>query len=424
MVRNARTEQEIREELDAIEIDVLEPVSRKEEIMAQALEEFSSFVLREQACQEILDKHMGLTVGALQGGSEQHEIYRVSITRDHDGAAAEWMRAFHASPQGKRFINVLTVDKLEHYMLGMCDRRSSRRGGRTYEKLGNLMFILAFGHADGQVRHIDSMTPNLQLCLYMSSDCPSTVVYATEGPKITNCKELLELWGKTFDVPALLTTILEEQAEVSLKDKWYTKYFSFWGTLDTNLECFGKLYQPVSRQLSLQCDPGTMLIAGGNEVHAGPRTLGPRMFAFAIGVPVEEAESSNDEDNNGEVQYTPVQVHVDLCCILFSMMDFEYIDRQDEHEEAKLFLLYLLLPFIDEYPEETYARLMGDDRSEVRGWIAELVEHAKVNDENRIRLLMQKAIASETMFYSPMDPKKRRAKKKRRNKNPARIKGC
>lgn len=414
--------------LDEIGIDVFSPETRREELLAESFEAFSRFVLEEKRdwCLGVIEKDNGNTVGALQGGSEEFEVYRAVIADDH-GAAAQWMREFHA--QHPNYQSVFTTCKLQQYMLQMCDRRSNARGERQYTKLGNFMFILAFGPANGQVRHIDSMNPNVQLCLYMSNDCPSTVVYSLEDPPITNAQELLEHWETTTGtVPSLIQTILAKEAKRSLKSIWHAKYFGFWDTIDQHLLVFGKLYQAVSKALSLTVDPGTMLIAGGNEVHSGPKTNGPRLFAFAIGIPdaeqQEEAEAAaeNDEDRDGEVQYTPLLAHVDLCCILFGFMDLDYYyhaDRQEEHLEAKRYLLSLLLPFVREYPQETYARLLGDDRAEVRSWLAKLVE--VVGRNGSTDSLFEEAIASDTMFYSPGDVKKRRAKLKRLQKKTAKA---
>jgi hypothetical protein len=405
-------EQDVKRRLETLGVDILEPETKKEQILAEALEAFSEFILVEEkeACLAILDKHDGASVGELQGGSDQHDIYRVSITEDDDDAVAELTRLFRVfSP---RYGNVLTMDKLKRYMLGMCDKRSTV-SSRNYRTLGNLMFILAFGPTFGQVRHIDHMDPNLQICLYMSNHCPTTIVYSMEGPPITNCRELVEHWETIHLVPELVKNILLDKGEAALKDASHTKYFSFWDTINANFKWFGKLYQPVSQQLSLlQTDPGTTLIAGGNEVHAGPPTVGPRMFAFAIGIPDEE-DNIEKEDNNGEVQYSPPLLQVDLCCILFGAMDFEYMDRMEEHLEAKRFLIDVLITFVQEYPQETYVRLLGDDRKEVRDWLGRLVQ--ALEDQEKVNALLQEAIESETIFYSP-DVCKRRAKKKKKGR--------
>jgi hypothetical protein len=412
-------EQEIAQELDKLGIDVLEPESRKEKTMAQALEAFSLFVLEEEKikCQAIIDRHMGRSVGQLMGGSEQHEVYRVHITDDDHEAAAEMLQEFHASPPGKRYANVLTMEKLQQYMLGMCEKRSRRRRCEKFTKLDNLMFILAFGPTNGQVRHIDNMDPNLQICLYMSCDCPTTIVYSMDGPQITNSNELVEHWGKTGVVPEFVKSILQAKGDTALGGKSHTKYFSFWNTIDANLKSFGKLYQPVSLQLALQTDPGTTLMACDNAVHAGPPTVEPRMFAFAIGIPEDDNQRNDEsENNNGEVQYNPVLLHLDLCCILFSMMDVDYYERKDEHHEAKRFLLNLLLTLVKEFPKENHVRLFNDDRREVRDWLCKLVE--VLEDQEKVIILMQEAIESVSLFYAPSNSMKKRLKKQKgRNRN-------
>uniref|UniRef100_A0A7S4J2Y2 Uncharacterized protein n=1 Tax=Odontella aurita TaxID=265563 RepID=A0A7S4J2Y2_9STRA len=409
--RAPATEDEIKSELAELGVDVLEPESKREESMARALEAFSSFVLEEgrERCRAILERHAGDSVGELQGGSDEHAIYRAVIADDEDGVTSELLREFGA------YGNVLTVDKLRQYMLGMCDRRSRLRGGPKYRELGNVMFILAFGPTNGQVRHIDQMEPNIQICLYMSRNCASTIVYELDGPQITSTSDLVDDWTRTSPVPELIRSIMLENGETSLRSKRHTKYFAFWESLNAHLDCFGQLYRPVSRQLSLQTDPGTTFLAGGNGVHAGPPTVGPRMFAFAIGIP-EEDESG---DNDGELQYNPVTLHLDLCCILFSIMEIEHSERADEHLEAKRFLICILFTLAREYPKETYARLISDDRHEIREWLGNVVK--SLGNTKELDALMQEAIDSESMFYSPDvgSSKKRRAKKKKGRRNAA-----
>jgi len=77
-------------------------------------------------------------------------------------------------------------------MIGMCDRRSQARNDKERRsKLGNVMFILSFAPMVGQIRHIDSTDPNLQVCLYMSADCPSTIVYSLDEDED---HELIKYW--------------------------------------------------------------------------------------------------------------------------------------------------------------------------------------------------------------------------------------
>lgn len=410
-----RTDADIRRELDEMGIDIMRPESRKEEAMAEALESFSNFVLEEEKamCQSILDENRGDSVGELQGGSLEHSIYRVLITDDEDEAAARLLGGFHSSKQGRRYASILTVDKLTRYMLGMCERRSQARCCRKYKTLGNFMFILSFGPVGGQVRHIDSMVPNLQLCLYMSRDCPSTIVYSMDGPPIMDSKMLIEHWGENHKVPELLKSVLEAHGSTPLKEMWHTRYFSYWDTINTNLMCFGKLYQAVSFQSSLRTDPGTMLVAGGNEVHAGPPTMGPRMFAFAIGIPEENGEEHTDEDNDGEVQYNPASLHVDACCILFGIMEFEYSERREEWEESKRFLLGLLVAMLRDNPDPaTHAHQLSDDRAELRFWLEKLAR--ALEDREATGGLLGEAVESSSIFFSPDACNKKRGRRKNR----------
>jgi hypothetical protein len=429
----------IKDELDGLGVDVFVPETKKEIVMAEAFDAFSLFVLHDERekCQAIIDKHVGQTVGQLQGGTDEYEIYRVTVmTEDDDdatstttspsslSAAQELLQAFYESWQGKRYVPILTIDKLKQYMLGMCERRSRTRDGDStrYAKLGNLMFILSFGPTDGQVRHIDSMIPNVQICLYMSAECPSTTIYSLEGPAITNSDELLGYWEDIgLIIPQLVKDIFADHAASKLSERWYTKYFAFWDSIDATLKCFGKLYQPVSSKLGLVTDPGTTLIAGGNEVHSGPPTTVPRMFAFAIGIPdggpdhhgvYDEDAVGGNEDNNGEIQYNPVLLHVDLTCILASIMEWEYSHRHEEHRTAKVFLIEMILTLGSEYTHETYARLLGDDRSSLRDWLGRVV--SSFTDRDKLNALVCEAIESETILPNPDIQHNRRKPKKKK----------
>jgi len=420
------SENDIKQVLYEMEIDIYEPETKKEESLAEAMGAFSSFVLHEEPskCQTILDNDTGGTVGELQGGNVHYRIYRVSIPEDVvdetvcSDAALVLLREFHSSRQGKRYGNVLTIEKLKQYMLGMCARRANERGYRTYESLGNLMFILQFGGpTHGQVRHIDNMVPNVQICLYMSCDCPSTVVYEMEGDPITNGKLLLEHWINHEDrvVPILIRRILKERGDVNLKGKWYTKFFAFWGTINSQLNCFGKLYQPVAFQHSLQTDPGTTLLAGGNEVHAGPPTVGPRMFAFAIGIPKEGDDDDDREehdDNDGEVQYSPVLLHIDFCALLFSILDNEYSKGPEEMvREAKCFLLNILIALLKDYPMREYLLQISEDRSDLLKWLDNVL--TSLDHDGIVCKLVNQAADSKELFYSP-DVVKRLSKRKKK----------
>ena len=433
-------DREAREILDLMEVDILKASNRREETMVDAMDAFSSFVLHEEReeCRQILEKHMGATVGALQGGNDDEEIYRVTINDDEHTACGELIQLFrNGSREGKRFAPMLTLHKFEEYMLAMCDKRSLSRSSRRCTRVNNIMFILTFGRTNGQVRHIDKMNPNLQICLYMSNDCPSTIVYHLEEPDIINGEQLVEYWEETHQVPGLVKSLLRtEYTSRKLSEQPHTKFFSFWGTIDEILETFGKLYRPVASSLSFRVDPGVTLIAGGNEVHAGPPTHGPRMFAFAVGIPEEEevndagsvtsedANSRNDEDNDGEIQYCPALLHVDLICILFSVMEVEFSDRVEEHDVAKQFLLELLRELIEDQPQETYERLLPDDRSELRDYLGNVARATVGHDSYEVDSLMGMALKSDTIFFPPdrfgSKTKKEKRRANRRKKKNAR----
>jgi len=403
-------EEEVKRELAELGVDVLLPLSPRELQMADAFEAFSHFVLFENAaeCQSILEKYMGKCVGALQGGSDSFDIYRVAISLDHDedhslpshSATYELIHAFHS--WYPNYANYFTTDSLKLYMLGICAQRGIK-------KLGNLMFIMSFGPVVGQVRHIDNMVTNVQICLYMSNNCPSTIIYSLEDPIISNTSDLIQHWETKYgEVPNLLSTLLHKKRNFPISKKWYTKYYRHWESIDVELKCFGKLYQTVLRPLALTVQPGTTLVAGGNDVHAGPPTNGPRMFAFAIGVPDDE---DVEEENDGEVQYSPVLFHVDLCCILFAIMDYEYGDQKLDHQESKIYLLNILRSLVQEYPKEPFGILLDDERKSIREWLVELV--LKVKDKSRMKVLLKMGVQSDDIFFSP-DVIRRRQRKKRK----------
>lgn len=216
--------------------------------------------------------------------------------------------------------------------------------------------------------------------------------------------------------------------DVPLHTKPYAKYFAHWGTINTQLSNFGRLYQVVSHALQLrECDPGTALIAGGaNHVHAGPPAKNPRMFAFAIAIPEKEEDAvsdtdpqqggrhmgsrdkaNDDEENDGEIQYSPVLLHIDLCCILFGMLDFDQdllaacLEEPSQVLVAKQFLLGLLLPLLQEYPKETYSIHFGDNRQMVREWLEDLVVAQQEGNSRRVEFLLEAASTSDTIMFSP-----------------------
>ena len=420
---------------------------------------------------QILQNDISNSVGELQGGNDLYSIYRVSFPADVDGDDEEELMSSNnrrsSSNNNNAAVRLLnefnnatgrnnnkqqnnskqfTLQQIKQYMLRMCDRRSQQRYNSCtkYVGLDNLMFILQFGGpTEGQVRHIDNMIPNLQICLYMSSNCPTTIVYAMEnddsdddGPSsnIVNSKLLLEHWEKHYNdstgVPDLIQDILQSKGDMNLNSKWYTKFFTFWNTIDSHLNCFGKLYQSVSHQLSLrQTDPGTTLLAGGDEVHAGPPTMEPRMFAFAIGIPESSvadnsvADNNDDNDNGenaGEIQYSPVTLHIDFCCLLFGILDYEYnSDNEEMVREAKYFLLHnILLELIRDYPMKGYVHQITEDRSILVNWLGRILD-SLLNDDHdnnaKICALVDEAVDSDSIFYNP-EIIKRRLKKKKKKK--------
>lgn len=438
------SDHEIKHELAEMGIDVFEPESTSEKQLAQMFEDFSHFVLHSEGkkCLEILEDDLnnngGMSVGELQGGSDVYSIYRVSFPSDdnyddngdgqtNNNNAALKLLNYYNQHHGLSSKNSLTIGKIKQYMLGMCDRRTRERNCRQYTSLGNLMLILQHGGpTDGQVRHIDNMVPNLQICVYMSSECPSTIVYAMDdgdGLPVTNAKTLIDFWDRQGKVvPEMLKEVLRRHGDTKLKSK-HTKYLG-WETINVQLLCFGKLYQPVAYQLGLQTEPGTTLLAGGNEIHAGPPTLKSRMFAFAIGIPAAvdldrdvqyEEDESNDDDygkNDGEVQYSPVLFHIDFCCVLFGMLDHEYnvSDEYDSVIETKHFLVQILVELIRDYPMNQYLLQIDEQREGVRNWLELIL--CRITEKRIVDDLVDEAIHSDRILFPP-DLIKRRPKKKK-----------
>ena len=233
-------------------------------------------------------------------------------------------------------------------------------------------------------------------------------------------------------VPLLLREILEAMGDVQLGvgKLHYTSLFKFWGTINRMLQRFGRLYQPIEEIHKFQVDPGTTFVAGGNEVHAGPPTVSPRMFAFAIGIPEEdeearsdksknkrsdgsgnESEGEEDEENNGEVQYFPVLFHLDFCSIIFGMMEHEYEDRRNEYYESKMFLLWILIQLICEYPSESYEQsLSNTGRGELQMWLGRL--RTALNDcMNVDDILNEAACDGSVVFRRKLEKRARKSKR-------------
>ena len=103
-----------REQLFDLDVDIFEAEDGQDLAMAEAMECFSTFVLEDEQekCRAILDKHLGRSVGELQGGSQDFDIFRVLITHEEesgeDGAAAdELLEAFCTSPFGQRYSSLM-----------------------------------------------------------------------------------------------------------------------------------------------------------------------------------------------------------------------------------------------------------------------------------------------------------------------------
>lgn len=136
-------------ELGDMGVSVEFPETSKEEHFAFILDDLAQFVLEDEAQEtyRLLSQESDPSVGELSGGNCENSIYRISI---HDKEESEERYAaeilidrFNQRNQRTPF----SVSKLKSYMLLMCNKRND---GRTYDRLGNLMFILSFGPVHGQ----------------------------------------------------------------------------------------------------------------------------------------------------------------------------------------------------------------------------------------------------------------------------------
>ena len=159
--------------------------------------------------------------------------------------------------------------------------------------------------------------------------------------------------------------------------------------------------------MQLTAAPGTVLDAGGDEVHAGPKTDGPRMFAFAVGVCAEEDGGDGDDARDGEVQYNAVTLHVDLCCVASGFLE-------EDTAATRRFLLDRLVGLVEARPDaESYALQLGD-REDVASWLARLVD--TLASPVAVAALVAEAVASETLFYAPGARRDRSRKGRRRRR--------
>lgn len=423
------------------DVDLFEPITEEETRMGLAMQAFCTYVLEErrQESLELILDHLGDSVGELQGGSNEHEIYRLSMentdSNSTNTAASQLLDLFHKSSRGRRYAKVITIPRLFDYILGMCRRRYENRRRQSVEApvvaLANVMFILSFGATHGQVRHIDQMHPNLQIGCYLSPRAPATRVYrVTDDVVVDSVHDLLDVWREDAIVPPLVASTLIEYACVPLGNDddddddaiptSVRRRFAHWGSLHLHLQVFGKLYLPIAHEIVVQdTRPGTTLLAPGNEIHAGPPTSGPRLLVLAVGI-TESSDQPREDDKNGEQQYNLVLLHVELCCILFALWDDTNKNHQSKDEEqireAKLFLLRLLEPMILEYPDENYWRLFGDDQRQLREWLAQYVTAITTSTGIVAERLYTEATCEDSAIFGASVKQRRGKAKKQRKK--------
>jgi hypothetical protein len=106
-------------------------------------------------------------------------------------------------------------------------------------------------------------------------------------------------------------------------------------------------------------------------------------------------------------------------------LDYYYTKQRSKSEiqQAKSFLIQqVLLEFVQEYPYETYERLFYDeDRYRLRDWLKTLVQSLPASsppqNDALVQQLVQDAVESDLIFYTPHVQKKRYKKHKRRHTN-------
>lgn len=355
-------------------------------------------------------------VGLLQGGAAAGpDIYRVAIhvppvvkngtsSSRSNHVSQQMLRRFCQDPSTPaEYAKVATFEGLQAYILTMCRQKSKQASVQSMSSscLENFMLIVSFaGGCPGQVWHIDRMDDNHAVFLYLTDPCPTTRYsvpneHDDDGgddhdPGVDSVETLLECWEHYYtstdptitprQVPDALRQVMSNHADTPLTvprrrrgkqiesalQRQRPMMQSSWTTLNDQLRVFGRLYQqPVRSTLYLPTvEPGTIGIASGNAIHAGPPTTAPRMVVFGIGVPSEDTSTTTrtsadnndkdrnrDDDNNydddnqndGEVQYSAILLHVDLCIIVFAMLEENETDVGEESvQSAKAFLLHVL----------------------------------------------------------------------------------
>ena len=193
--------------------------------------------------------------------------------------------------------------------------------------------------------------------------------------------------------------------------------------LARSLERFSQFVLEDERELCLgildvhlEKDDGSVgELQGGSDAH--------RIYRAVL--PDDDDENGDENEygaNDGEVQYNPVLLHLDLCCILFGHLDFapRKFDDVDADADAaaaraKRFLLDRLVEAVRGAPDaEAYERQLGDDRADVRTWLSKLAR--SVDDAAAVEMLLADATASESLLFAPDVAKKRKKRKYRRRK--------
>ncbi len=134
-------------------------------------------------------------------------------------------------------------------------------------------------------------------------------------------------------------------------------------------------------------------------------------------------EDGDREENNEEVQYSPAVLHVNFCCILFGMLDFEHhkqcrsVDNDPACHEAKRFLVKVLIDLIRDYPLGQYLMKIDKGQVGIQRWLNGILK--QLEDGLAIAALAEEAVDSKETSYGGPNVKKRHScrKKKARPKS-------
>ena len=115
-------------------------------------------------------------------------------------------------------------------------------------------------------------------------------------------------------------------------------------------------------------------------------------------------------------------LHIDFCCLLFSLIDYVYEESDPKSVlDAKRFLVDLLAKIIRDFPMRDYLRQINEDRTGIRGWLAQVLTLLEQNAS--LESIIEDAISSDDVFYSPdvVKQKMKKRKKARSKMKPIKV---